>query len=277
MNSCDASSPEMALEPYEYTFHINDQGALEVHRFIDKYPLVSISVPGKTPLCCTFSNKMYGPMLSIGYADGSVFVASDLTRKYDESCFLHSHTASVLGISYHHDENKVISVSLDGAFGIHTRRNLRDWESHFYDVTKIGLTSVLWNKDDIIVGDSDGQIRYFKPGNGKKDVKFGDIPNETRYACVFQTKIHQGYVRCMALLENSENADLVTTGDDFKIIFLKISEDKLQTVSEIKGKSFKVDQLIWDPPSQTLNIIYCDDADPSVWVSEEDGHWKQIQ
>ena len=253
---------DLSFEPFEYHFHINDKSAVQIERFPQRTLLASILIPNKTPLCCCWSNIEFGPLTGIGFADGSVFLASDLSRNYDESCFLRPHKASVLGVSFHATENKIASASLDGTYGIHVRVVKRLWQSSFFEVTKIGLTSIAWKDDDLIVGDSDGTIRY---------MKYESHANK-QFSCIFQTKIHSGYVRCLSYLRESKGADIVSNGDDSNVAFLKINDNQFELVSEFKCAPLKIEQLIWDYRKQFLSIIYYD-SETKFWKFDESNEW----
>ena len=247
---------ELSYEPDKYTYRFEDDTTLVVLLEEGEEELIKLTIGHKKPICCAFSAKEHGPLIAVGFADGSVFVAGDLKRMYEESTFLNGHKASVLSVAFHKTEAKFVSVSLDGKFVVHECKGPRQWIQTQVVASRIGLTSVCWHSGDLIVGSADGNVSSWKYDD-MKWVKAG------------QSKIHNGYVR---MLERLPKEQVVSAGDDMSVVFMSVQKDQIEEVSRQENFSSRFESIKWHPDDQSLRLK-CEGGIDYAW---RDGKWMQL-
>lgn len=229
---------ELSYEPFKYTYKFEDDTTLVVVLEEDEEELIKLTIDNKKPICCAFSAKQHGPLIATGFADGSVFVAGDLKRMYEESTFLGGHVASVLAVAFHPTEPKFASVSLDGKFIVHECRGIRKWTQTQVIASRIGLTAVSWHNDDLVVGTADGYTVLWRFNN-------------SQWTKISQVKMHNGYVRFIVDLPDGQAA---SGGDDLNIVFMTIRDDQLGETERVDDFQTRFEGMKWDPEKQILKL-----------------------
>lgn len=266
-NSIYMSAGIKPLEPEEYDYSftkVDNQPTILINRASDHLQLAKISFSKSTPLCLSFSNKKFGPLIAIGFADGFVLLAADLTRKVQNSRPIYNHDASVINVEFHPSECSFLSASLDGTIGYHTfvDINNNEWKTEIIQSDTVGVTAALWiNDNEIIAGCADGTLLIHKRNN--------NVWQQSK-----RFKIHSAYVRAIMKIDPKVGSysNVVSCSDDQSVAFLQIDNNTIGILQKENNLGAAPVEFLKSSYGKTISLKFANDT-AETWVCNANGKW----
>jgi WD40 repeat protein len=258
----DCEPISLSYESYEYDYEIEEDSTICILLHRNREPLTRLTIPGKVPLCVAISPQCFGPLIVIGFSDGSLFLAWDLTERYHESCFLSSHQTSVKSLAFHSNQLLLVSGAIDGCIGVHKSPQGFEWVSAFVVVSHLSVTAVSWHDENLILGMSDGTLVYWaQSGEG--------------WSNSYEFSAHVGHVSGLVDIPQIAGHPIISYGQDRSLCFLKTDGQKIQLESKLSNFSSDFSRIVYDPVANALRIT-CVGGIEYAWRCEEDGKWRQF-